>query len=215
MRIGYGDRGGVDYERGNGLLVASGYHSHDWDFAYGYDFSPDSRLEFNYQRVDQTDVELPAQYFDIDFLVADGFSLRYTLENQCHFDRLRIDTWWNRTRFGGNEENLQQAGRRPRNSKKPAAVMAEWSFTGFPPLTNNGNIGEVRSTGVCAAMTWGVPDCPQLTVGADYSFYDQEYVETSLGSQFHRPYFRFLGMPRTQVDDLGLFADMCCPLPNG
>jgi iron complex outermembrane receptor protein len=209
MRVGYGDRGGVDYERGDGRLVASGYRSADWDFAYGYDFSPDSRLEFNYQRVDQTDVELPAQYFDIDFLVADGFSLRYTLENQCNFDRLRVDTWWNRTRFGGNEENLN----------KPGVEVNETStggnfLTGFPPLTNNGNVGEVRSTGVRAAMTWGVPDCPQLTLGTDYTFYDQEYAETSLGSPFHRPYLGVLGMPRTQVDDLGLFADASLPMTD-
>jgi iron complex outermembrane receptor protein len=208
LRVGYGDRGGVDYLRGDGRRVASGYHSHDWDLAYGYDFSPDSRLEFNYQRVDQTDVELPAQYFDIDFLVADGFSLRYTLENQCHFDRLRIDAWWNRTRFGGNEEN----GNKPGVEVRGSFGNGNGQFSGFPVLTNNGNIGEVRSTGVRAAMTWGVPDCPQLTIGTDYTFYDQEYIETSLGSPFHPPYFRVLGLPRTQVDDVGIFADMSLPV---
>jgi iron complex outermembrane receptor protein len=194
-RVGYGDRGGVDYERGDGVLVASGYHSKDWDFAYGYDIDPDSVFSFNYQRVDQTDVELPAQYFDIDFLEADGLSARLTRENQYYYDYLRVDGWWNRTFFKGNEFGL---------TTKPGIAAL-----GLFGLANNGNIGEVRCTGTRVATTWGDPEWRHVTLGADYSFTDQEYTETNgiLAGPFGGGYFGAFGLPRTRIEDAGAFAD--------
>lgn len=195
IRVGYAERGGVDYESGAGFLVASGYHSHDWDLAYGWDTGPDSQLEFMYQRVDQTDVELPAQYFDVDFLVADGFSLRYTEECLGWADRFRVDTWWNRSRFSGNADNQSKPG------------VAEGALApGFPLLVDNGNIGEVRSAGARMAISWGDVDCGIVTVGADYTFVDQEYIETA------DRYFGFFGLPRSLADNPGIFADTSLPL---
>ncbi|RIK72897.1 MAG: hypothetical protein DCC68_25760 [Planctomycetota bacterium] len=189
IRVGYAERGGVDYESGDNFLVASGYHSHDWDFAYSWDTGPDSELEFMYQRVDQTDVELPAQYFDVDFLVADGFSLRYTEECLGWADRFRVDAWWNRSRFSGNADNQTKPGVRP-----------------FPVLQNNGNIGEVRSAGTRMAISWGDVEYGLFTLGADYTFVDQEFVETNPG------YFGTFGLPRSLADNPGIFADVTQPL---
>jgi iron complex outermembrane receptor protein len=198
IRIGYADRGGVDYEAGDGHLVASGYHSHDWDLAYGWDINPDAKLEFNYQRVDQTDVELPAQYFDVDFLVADGFSLRYTEENFGFADRFRVDSWWNRSRFSGNADN----------QTKPGIFVGGPFGGGFPVLAGDGNIGEVRSAGTRASFSWGDAETGMLTVGADYTFTDQEYVETS-------PFFfGSFGLPRSVTNDPGIFADVTVPLSS-
>jgi iron complex outermembrane receptor protein len=196
IRIGYAERGGVDYESGDDFLVASGYHSHDWDLAYSWDTGPDSLLEFNYQRVDQTDIELPAQYFDVDFLVADGFSLRYTEENLSWADRFRIDAWWNRSRFSGNADN----------ENKPGVLIGGPFGGGFGALQNNGNIGEVRSAGTRMAISWGDVESSMFTVGADYTFTDQEYIETN---QF---YFGNFGLPRSLTEDPGLFADLSAPL---
>lgn len=191
IRIGYAERGGVDYESGAGFLVASGYHSHDWDLAYSWDTGPDSVLEFNYQRVDQTDVELPAQYFDVDFLAADGFSLRYTEECLSWADRFRVDAWWNRSRFSGNADNENKPG-----------VGGGALAPAFGLLVNNGNIGEVRSAGTRMAISWGDVECSIFTIGADYTFTDQEYIETA------DRYFGTFGLPRSLTEDPGLFADL-------
>ncbi|MEX2186709.1 MAG: TonB-dependent receptor [Pirellulales bacterium] len=197
IRVGYAERGGVDYESGDGFLVASGYHSHDWDLAYGWDVGPDSQLEFMYQRVDQTDVELPAQYFDVDYLVADGFSVRYTEECLGWADRFQVDTWWNRSRFAGNANNQSKQG-----------VGGVGGAPAFPLLIGNGNIGDERSAGVRTAISWGCVDCGMVTLGADYTFVDQEYIETA------DRYFGFFGLPRSVADNPGIFADTTLPLSS-
>lgn len=68
------------------------------------DLSSDSHIEFNYLRLDQTDVEFPGQAFDMDYLVTDGFELEYVQERQEYFDHFVLDTWYNRTRFEGNAQ---------------------------------------------------------------------------------------------------------------
>jgi len=56
-------------------------------------------------------LELPGQAFDIDFLVTDGYETTYILVDQPNFDRLEVETWYNRTRFEGN---AQRPGKRRR-----------------------------------------------------------------------------------------------------
>ena len=63
FRVSYGHRTANDYATGNGSRLPSSYNSRDLNLAFGYDFSPDSHLEFNYLRLDQTGVEFPQQYF--------------------------------------------------------------------------------------------------------------------------------------------------------
>lgn len=80
FRMSYGHRTGSDYESGNGTSIPTSFHSRDLTFAYGTSLSPHSRIEFSALRLDQTDVELPGQAFDIDFLVTDAYEFEYTNE---------------------------------------------------------------------------------------------------------------------------------------
>ena len=166
FRVGYGHRTGNDYRTGTGAEIPSSYNSRDWDVALGRELTEDSRLEFNYLRLDQTNVEFPGQAFDIDFLVTDGYEVEYTWEDQVYFDRLTVDAWYNRTRFEGS---AQRPGKR---SQFP--FYDDIQFVGFTDVDS-------LSTGFRSDLTWGDDDDEQLKVGTDLRYIKQELNEISSG----------------------------------
>ncbi len=187
MRISYGHRTGVDYYRGDGEPVPATFNARDWDFAYGFDPTQNSSVEFSYQRIDQTSVDLPAQYFFADSIYGDSVALRYSLSDQPFFDRLKVDGWWNRSQMNGSPSSNGVGGISP---------------------ADNGNVSEIRSTGGRASMTWGEDGTVQTTIGTDYHFIDQESDETART-------FNTFGLPRSVVTDAGVFGDLdvqltCC-----
>lgn len=199
-RFSYGHRTGADYQTGDGIDMAGSYNSRDIDLALGYDLGEGHSLDFGFQRLDQTDVELPGQYFDIDFLVSNSFTLRYAHEESCWYDRLTIDSWWNRSRFNGNADNNTKPG-----------VVANFGPNSF--LADNGNIGEVRSTGARTAVTWGEAESGQFSVGGDFTFVDQEFFETADGTgPSGNDYLGEFGLPRSQISTPGIFADFSRPV---
>lgn len=153
FRLSYGHRTGNDYTTGAGIELPSSYNARDVDFVYGYDFSPVSRIEIGYMRLDQTGLEFPGQVFDTRFLVTDGVRLRYTLEKQEFFDRFIFDTWYNYTRLAGD---AQGSGKR-----RQIPSLSRAGFVGFTDI-------DLGSLGYRAAMTWGEDKHPQLTVGTDF-----------------------------------------------
>ncbi len=152
VRVSYGHRTGNDYRTGAGLQMPSSYNARDAELNFGYDFSPVSRLEIGYMRIDQTNLEFPGQVFDTNFLVTDGVRLRYVLEQQQYFDRFVMDSWYNYTRLAG--DNLGQGKRRQ------VPELAATNFIGRTDI-------DLGSLGYRLAMTWGESKCPQLTVGTD------------------------------------------------
>jgi outer membrane receptor protein involved in Fe transport len=194
-RIGYGHRTGSDYDTGDDTEIPSSYKVRDIDTAFGYDLSENSSIEFGYLRLDQTDTEFPGQIFDIDFLVTDGYTLRYKLENQCYFDQFTIDTWYNRTRLEGDSAN---------SSKRRQIPLLD--LIGFSGRTD---IDEM-STGFRAALRWGEAECGQLTVGADLSYLEIELNEIDVvfagSSPFNFP------IPRSHSSDPGFFVDYSAPM---
>ena len=197
FRVGYGHRTGSDYTTGAGLEMPSGYKSRDVDFALGYDLSPDSHLEFNCLRLDQTDVEFPGYAFDIDYLVTDGYELEYVLENQDYFDRFTFDVWYNRTRFAGN---AQGAGKR-----RQFPFLDFISYEGFTDV-------DAASTGLRMATTWGDVQSTQLTAGVDLRYIRQELNEIASGvivplvfTDANSP------IPRSASGNPGLFFETVLP----
>ena len=166
FRASYGQRTGNDYDSGDGTGIPSSFNSRVADLALGGDFAADSRVEMNYLRVDQTDVELPGQAFDIDFLVTDGFDVHYALENQSYCDRLNVDAWYNRTRFDGSAQ---------RPGKRRQFPYYDWiQFLGFTDVDS-------MSAGFRLAPAWGDADCEQLTIGLDLRCLKQEINEITSG----------------------------------
>ncbi len=200
FRAGYGHRTGNDYDAGDGSDIPASYKSRDVDVALGFNLSPDSHIDISYLRLDQTDVEFPAQPFDFEFLVTDAIDIKYLLENQCYFDQLRVETWYNRTRFEGNSQHSSK--------RRQIPELDAIGFTGFTDA-------DAASTGFLVAARWGEAGCPQLTLGADLRYLKQELNEfdispvlgTSLaGNNFNRP------LPDSHSSNPGLLAEYVVPL---
>ena len=166
FRVGYGHRTGNDYRSGDGTGIPASYKSRDLDVALGMDLTETSSIEFSYLRLDQTDVEFPGQAFDIDFLVTDGYEVKYTLDDQAYFDRFVIDTWYNRTRFEGS---AQRPGKR-----------RQFPFYDFINFVGNTDVDSM-STGTRAAWSWGDVDERHLTAGFDVRHVKQELNEITSG----------------------------------
>ncbi len=205
FRVGYSNGTGSDYRTGDGSRLPSSYRSQNFDAAIGYDFDENSSLEFTYLRQEQQGVELPNHVYDIRFLEADGFEVAYEEREAVNFDLLRIETWYNQTRFDGN--NLG-AGKR---AFMPLLDFAEW--TGFVEAQN-------MSTGYSAAMTWGDEGCTNLTVGTDLRYLRQnidEFDQTTAILPSGAPLFaggllENYPVPDARTENPGLFFELERPV---
>lgn len=163
-RVDFGQRAGNDYRAGNGSLIPASYNSRYVYGTVGLDLTPDSQFEVSYLRVDQHNVELPAQAYDINALAADAFETRYVLKDQALFDRLYLETWYNRTTFDGD---AQGAGKRRQNP-----ILDIFKFTGFTDV-------DAVSAGYTGSLSWGRADGPRLTLGSDLRFVNQRVGEVN------------------------------------
>jgi len=191
FRLSYGHRTGSDYESGDGTLLPSSYKSRDLTFAYGIDLSPYRRLEFSALRLDQTDLELSGQAFDIDYLVTDAYELEYTNDMGSFSDRFELSTWYNRTELAGS---AQRAGK-----QRQFPVYDSIDFVGNTDVDS-------MSTGYTAGWTWG-DQWRNLTFGTDLRYVKQELNEITsgdTGTQFWRD--RNSPIPRSHQSNPGLFA---------
>jgi len=168
-RVGYGGRGGVDYETGDGVRLPSSYKSGNLDVALGFDLDDHSNLEFNYMRLDQADVQLPNQINTIDDLKTDSFELIYTVSDLDQIDRFTAETWYNTTQLQGN---AQDPGKR-----RQIPLLDETAFT-------NALDGWNASTGFNLAWTWDDGDGGDLTVGVDMRYLQQVYNERTTWGLF-------------------------------
>lgn len=196
-RIGYGHRGGSDYTAGDGDPLASSYNVRDWDFAYGFDLTDDSSLEFTYIRTDMTGVDLPGQVNDLSVLTSDGFNLRYVLEDQCYFDRLTVNGWYNVSEFDGMVANKTSDA--PANPDlffpPPNPIFTDQ----FERVTT---FGDTSSAGLRTAMSWGDVEYTSITTGADMTFLRQTYLEQREDNGVVD-----FGVPNARQNDAGIFAD--------
>jgi outer membrane receptor protein involved in Fe transport len=199
-RVGYGHRTGNDYRAGTGEEFPASYNSRDVDVALGGDLSPESSWEFNYLRLDQTNVEFPGQAYDIDVLMTDGFDVAYEVRNQAAYDRYQFNTWYNRTRFDGS---AQREGKRRQFP--------------FYDLINYAGVTDVdsMSTGFRSEIAWGQEEEPQVTAGVDFRLVKQELNEISSGSfGFARWQDANSPIPRSYSANPGVFLDCLVPLSD-
>lgn len=193
-RVSYGHRTGSDYRTGSGSKLPSSYNSRDLDVALGYDISDDSRIDFSYLRLDQSNVEFPGLVFDINALETDGFTLNYTVENQANFDLLTAEGWYNRTAFDGD------TFRSGKNLQIPSLVDQLFPSGGAGSAITD---VDAYSAGYRFATSWGDVDCSQLTTGTDLIYQGQQLndIEDPTGAARNFP------IPRSHSSDVGLFAE--------
>lgn len=166
LRVGYGHRTGNDYEAGDGASIPSSYKSRSLDVAFGFEPTIGQNLELMYLRLDQTDVELPGQAFDIDSLVTDGFEAMWTDENIDWADELAIEGWANQTDVKGN---AQRSGKR-----RTFPFLDAINFVG---TTNIASL----STGASLTATWKHDDKHRSVAGVDVRVIRQELDEIASG----------------------------------
>ncbi len=205
FNISYGQRTASNYETGDDTRIPSSYDSRDIKASIGISPSRDSRLEFTYLRLDQTDLDFPGQIFDTDFLVTNSYNLRYTLENQEYFDHFFAEGYYNRTSLHGNAQDPEKRQQIP--------ALDALSFSGTTEI-------DQASTGYRTAVTWGKVKCPQLTVGTDFRHLDGELNERDSlfllsglpcfqGTGVSTPNF---GIPRNHQNDWGFFVEGILPV---
>ncbi|MDB5334441.1 MAG: TonB-dependent receptor [Planctomycetaceae bacterium] len=192
FRVGFGDKEGNDYQSGNGTNMPASYHSQDFDVAFGYDFTPNSHIEFNYLRLDQTNVLFPGQAFDINYLVTDAFEVGYELTDSDFSDRINIDAWYNRTRFQG--DNL-------RPSKRVQFPL--YNFLGFKATTDVDSM----STGTRASSTWNHTEVSSTTAGVDFREIRQDLNEIGVAPGLGVTNPSNSPVPRSSSANPGLFFE--------
>ncbi len=207
VRVDYGHRTGSDYETGDGFQIPTSYKSRDLSLAVGLDLAPDSHLELGYHRLDQTDVEFPGLVFDINYLVTDAFNLSYVLENQCEFDRLTVNAWYNRTRFEGD---AQRSGKRRQIPELDDVLFGDLNGDGINDVPGLA-ITDVdqSSTGFRTGVTWGELADPQLTLGFDFRHIGQRLNDIE---PLRPPDENNFPIPESMSVNPGLFAELVLPI---
>jgi iron complex outermembrane recepter protein len=198
FRVGYGHRAGNDYVSGSDESMATKYNSGDVFCAFGYDPSPNDSTEFNYLRVDQNNVEYPGMAFDIDRLATNGYEFQYERRNTDYYDRLRVDTWHNRTQFTGDAQNPSKRVEFP--------YLNYIHYVGYTDVDST-------STGFRAIATWGDDDGPQWSMGIDLRYLMQRLDEIGSGRV---GFIKFTDanspIPQSQSANPGLFIERHVPV---
>lgn len=198
FRIGYGHGTGNDYRAGNGDLVPSSYKTRDVNLALGGQLTENTAAEFHYLRLDQTDVELAGQAFDIDVLKTDGYDLEYVIRDQAAFDELLLEGWYNRTQLFGSAQRPSKRAQFP--------FYDQIMFTGVTDVDS-------ISTGYRAALSWDGAEYERLTVGADLRYVQQELNEISSGIEGINFWINANSpIPQSHSSNPGLFVQLSTPV---
>ncbi len=196
VRAGYSQRGGDDYQSGNGSRIPSGYQSGTGDFAAGFNLDSDSRIDVHYLRLDQRRVDLPGQAFNINSLVTDGVDVVYRNDAPAWCDQITLEGWYNRTKLSGDSNNTTTP-----------LFLPILKVIDFALQTDVDSM----STGARFAMTWGEEGHLQSTLGANATHVRQELNEfvtfmTNASFKGNSP------IPRSGQTDVGLFWEMSEPI---
>ena len=204
----YGLRAGNDYRSGgsNGFLVPSAYQKWDGLFAFSFDLSGASRIEFNYLRNEMNNVELPGIVWDLDSSTNNQFNLRYVVqEDRKGPEQLVLQTWFHDTSFHGDA------------SREEKQQTFYYQFLTLPyyteDLVNTTGAGRSNSLGVRGLRTFGESDSLQCTFGVDWRRYDQVYREPNINSSGEIAFDGdIFGIPQSSMDDIGVLTNVVMPV---
>lgn len=165
-RVSYGHGTGTDYEAGNGDPIPSSYKSRDLFVAIGWDAAPFKRFEFNYLRLDQTDVEFPGLVYDLNYLVTDGYELKYSNFDPSLGARIDSEVWYNQTRFEGD---TLKSGKEMQIPMLSMTLFSPSGFDGFAITDASG-----QSMGYRSEVTFGHLGQRQTSWGVDLTHVKQQ-----------------------------------------
>lgn len=214
----YGNRTGVDYEAGDGTRIPSSYKMQTFLGQIGFDLTEDSRVEFRYNRLDGSGIEIAAQFFDIDFMTTDSYGLSYIADDPVTDSRTRADAWYNRSRLLGTTSLDGKRGAFPVLDRVESALDDAYTGPGVVRINDRTNSdGDATSAGLRGYRTYGQDDWVQLTLGADGRYTEQHIRETYF---FDPPQItQVLGdvpfetnMPRADMVNPGTFMEWKLPM---
>ncbi len=181
----YGQRVGSDYTAGDGLRIPSSYNVGNLMAQVGFDWGYDSRIEFRYQYVNEWDTEYAAQFFDVNSMVTNAFSVAYTKGQLDDVARIEMNAWYYDTGYSGDTLNpskrldrfpvlqrVDDALARPKSYEQNGDVYATW-YEDF----NGDTFGSLMSTGARAALVIEPVDEIQTRIGMDFRMIDQTITE--------------------------------------
>jgi iron complex outermembrane recepter protein len=230
FRVTYDYRAGSDYEAGDGRKIPSSYNSQNFNYAIGYSFSEDARIEVKGFRLYQHDVEFAGQFFDITRLDTESYAVRFTLNNQQYWDRMGVDFWYNYTGADGNtQQGAKQAFLTQFLTQNFGRLTQDFSSTNFNESsigyrTAIGWGGTGRNEDVAVQQDVAPRASSQLTAGTDLNYVRQQLNERirlfqpmpdpNLGTPdpVTGLFNQNLGIPQAHLVDPGLFLDAIVPL---
>lgn len=219
--VNYGNRTGVDYEAGDGTRIPSSYKMQTFLGQIGFDLSEDSRIEFRYNRLDGSGIEVAGQIFDVDFMTTDNFLMSYIAEDPVSDSYSRADVWYNRSRLlgttalGGKRGSFHVLDRI--DEAVQAASPPQYSEVILDPSSNSD--GDATSAGIRGLRTYGQDDWVQMTIGADARYTEQHIQENFAFSQFGTivmdnpdlaPFST--NLPRAEMVNPGAFVEWKLPM---
>ncbi|MCA9086830.1 MAG: hypothetical protein KDA81_22385, partial [Planctomycetaceae bacterium] len=193
--ISYGVRSGSDYRAGNGDRIPSGYKSRDLFVAVGKDLNNHESLEFNYLRLDQSDLEFPGLVYDLDKLYTDGYEVKYVDTDPAFANRLDMEVWYNTTRFEGDTLN---PGKTLQIPQLPVILYSPSGTDGFAITNARGS-----SMGYRWEATSGLPGQPQTSLGLDLTHLRQKLND--IEPLIPDPNDNNFPIPPSNSTDLGFF----------
>ncbi len=210
FHLSYGFRTANDY-RGGGdaadFRVPASYHHHDVFVALSRNLGEISRVDFNYLRLDLSDVELAGVAYDLNRSSTDQLNVRYVVQEEAaEPERLVLQFWAQRTAYDAD------AGRESKQLTFNGTLLAN-PFPGINVANPILAAGVSESAGTRALTTLGDRHGPQLTLGADWRYYKQSYVEADFapdGSFFFGD--NLFGIPSSNQQDVGVLAQLQAPL---
>ena len=122
-------RTGNAYTAGDGTQIPAAYTNEDLFAQFGFSLDVDRRVEFRYLRQDQTDTQYPAQFWQTDAAVTQGFNLQYVDQSlDGPWTRLVTEGWYNIGRLFGStnpNENTFQVVQRVNTALTNAGAAAQ------------------------------------------------------------------------------------------
>ena len=205
--INYGNRVGGDYQPGGNSTqpaVPGSYKSQSLMGQVGFDLSPESNLEFRFRRLDDTDTEYPLQFFDVDYMGVDAYSLHYNSEDPCGCGTFSMMGWYSRSRFHGDTYPQQP------NSPYYSVARVNAALNDAIPATGTNLLGWTQGhhmiTGARVNKTYGDPDWTLLSVGADVRYMTQRINEQFIANTLQEPFFT--NLPNSDFINPGIYSEL-------
>jgi outer membrane receptor protein involved in Fe transport len=205
-------RDGNAYRAGDGTHIPAAYNNEDLFAQFGFNLDTDRRVEFRYLRQDQVNTQYPAQFWQTNAAVDQGFNLQYVDQSvEGPWDKLVLEGWYNIGRLHGStnpNENTFQVVQRVDVALVDAGAGPNPNFAG---TTNAGTY----STGGRLATVYGQTGERQLTVGTDFRLINQ-YVNENLAYNdvLLGPQDIHTGLPRSYMTDPGVFGELILPVAS-